>query len=55
MRRAPWSEPEGREAFCLKILLLPRFSENGVADLEMGRDNRRGKVVVVKYWLRIFL
>jgi hypothetical protein len=41
--------------FCKKILRIPRFAANGVAELELGRDSRRGKVlcVAVKYWLRI--
>jgi hypothetical protein len=35
-----------------KILGIPRFATNGVAELELGRDNRRGKVmsILVKYW-----
>jgi hypothetical protein len=33
---------------------LPRFAANGVAEAELGRDSRRGKVLcpAVKYWLR---
>jgi hypothetical protein len=38
-----------------KILRIPRYAANGVAELEMGRDSRRDKVLclAVKYWLRI--
>jgi hypothetical protein len=34
---------------------MPRFRANGVAELELGRDSRRSKVLclVEKYWLRI--
>jgi hypothetical protein len=40
---------------CKKILGIPRFAANGVAELELGRDSRRGKVMStsVKYWQRI--
>jgi hypothetical protein len=36
---------------CKKILGIPRFAVNGVAELELGRDSRRGKVLClsVKY------
>jgi hypothetical protein len=39
---------------CKKILRIPRFATNGVAELELGRDSRRGKVLcrAVKYWQR---
>jgi hypothetical protein len=39
---------------CKKILGIPRFAANGVAEIELGRDSRRGKVLclAVKYWLR---
>jgi hypothetical protein len=38
-----------------KILGISRFAANGVAELELGRDSRRGKVMstLVKYWQRI--
>jgi hypothetical protein len=38
-----------------KILAIPRFAANGAAELELGRDSRRGKVMctLVKYWQRI--
>jgi hypothetical protein len=39
---------------CKKILGIPRFSANGVAEVELGRDSRRAEVLclAVKYWLR---
>jgi hypothetical protein len=39
---------------CKKILGIPRFAANGVAEIELGMDNRRRKVLclAVKYWLR---
>jgi hypothetical protein len=39
---------------CKKILGIPRFAANKVAEIELGRDSRRGKVLclAVKYWLR---
>jgi hypothetical protein len=37
-----------------KILGIPRFTMNEVAELELGRDSRRGtELCLVKYWLRI--
>jgi hypothetical protein len=38
--------------FCKKILGLPRCAVNSVAEMELGRDSRRGKVIwlTVKYW-----
>jgi hypothetical protein len=47
-----WKETDiinGR--LCKKILGRPRFAANGVAELELGRDSRRGKVLclAVKY------
>jgi 1,2-phenylacetyl-CoA epoxidase catalytic subunit len=38
-----------------KILGIPRFAANGVAELELGTDSGRGKVIstLVKYWQRI--
>jgi hypothetical protein len=41
--------------FCKNVLRIPRFVTNGFADLELGRDSRRGKVLclTMKYWLRI--
>jgi hypothetical protein len=40
---------------CKKILGIPRFAANGVAELELGTDSRRDKVMstLVKYWQRI--
>jgi 1,2-phenylacetyl-CoA epoxidase catalytic subunit len=34
---------------------IPRFAANWVAELKLGRDSRRGKVMItlVKYWQRI--
>jgi hypothetical protein len=39
---------------CKKILGIPRYAANGFAELELGRDSRRGKVLclAVKYWKR---
>jgi hypothetical protein len=39
---------------CKKILGVPRFAANRVAELKLGRDSRRGKVLcrAVKYWQR---
>jgi hypothetical protein len=41
--------------FCKKILGLPRCAANGVAEMELGRNSRRGKAMwlAVKYWQRI--
>jgi hypothetical protein len=40
---------------CKKILGIPRFTANGVTELELGRDSRRSKVMnsLVTYWPRI--
>jgi hypothetical protein len=34
---------------------MPRSAANNVAELELGRDSRRGKVLsmIAKYWLRL--
>jgi hypothetical protein len=39
---------------CKKIVGIPRFAANRVAEVELGRNSRRGKVLclTVKYWLR---
>jgi hypothetical protein len=39
--------------FCKIILGVSRFSANNMAELELGRDSRRGKVLsmIAKYWL----
>jgi hypothetical protein len=39
---------------CKKILGISGFAANGVTELELGRDSRRGKVLclAVKYWQR---
>jgi hypothetical protein len=41
--------------FCKKILGVPRCAANGAAEIELGRDNRRGKTMslTLKYWQRI--
>jgi hypothetical protein len=41
-------------SLCKKILGIPRFAANRVAEIELGRDSRRAKVLclAVKYWLR---
>jgi hypothetical protein len=43
------------DRFCKNVRRIPRFSVNGVAELEMNTGSRRGKVLclVVKYWPRI--
>jgi hypothetical protein len=40
--------------FCKKILDLPRCAANGITEMELGRDGRRGKAmwVAVKFWQR---
>jgi hypothetical protein len=52
-----WKETDkihGR--FCKKILGVPRCAANGAAEIELGRDSRRGKTMrlTLKYWQRIF-
>jgi hypothetical protein len=39
--------------FCKVILGMPRSAANNVAELELGRDSRKGKVLstIAKYWL----
>jgi hypothetical protein len=41
--------------FYKKILGVPRCAANGAAEIELGRDSRRGKTisVILKYWQRI--
>jgi hypothetical protein len=41
--------------FCKIILGIPRSAANNMAELELGRDSRRGKVLstIVKYWLHL--
>jgi hypothetical protein len=41
--------------FCEKILGVPRCAANGAAEIELGRDSRRGKTMslTLKYWQRI--
>jgi hypothetical protein len=41
--------------FCKKILGVPRCVANGAAEIELGRDSRRGKIMslTLKYWHRI--
>jgi hypothetical protein len=43
--------------FCGEILGLPRCVANGMAEMELGRNSRRGKAmwVAVKYWQRVML
>jgi hypothetical protein len=53
MHRAEiWGLDEGwkeidiiNSTLCKKILWIPRFAANGVAEIELGRDSRRGKVL----------
>jgi hypothetical protein len=46
-------ETPGR--FCKKQIKVLRSAVNGVAELELGRNSRRGKVLctTVMYWIRI--
>jgi hypothetical protein len=41
--------------FCMKILRVHRFAANGIAELHLRGDRRRGEVlcVVMKYWLQL--
>jgi hypothetical protein len=41
--------------FCKKIFGVPRCATNGAAEIELGRDSRRGKTMslTLKYWKRI--
>jgi hypothetical protein len=41
--------------FCKVILGMPRSAANNVAELELGRVSRRGKVLsrITKFWLRL--
>jgi hypothetical protein len=41
--------------FCKVSLRMPRLAANNVAELELGRVSRRGKVLnrIAKYWLRL--
>jgi hypothetical protein len=31
-------------SFCKKVLRIPRCVMNGIAELELGRESRRGKI-----------
>jgi hypothetical protein len=49
-----WKETDKMHGrFCKIILGVPRFAANNMAELELGRDSRRGKVLsmTAKYWL----
>jgi hypothetical protein len=58
--RGKWAEFAGDNAvagnihgrFCKKILGLPTCPANGMAEIELERSSRRGKVMclAVKYW-----
>ena len=41
--------------FCLKVLRIPRGVINRIGELEMGRENRRGKILFLaaKYCCRV--
>jgi hypothetical protein len=41
--------------FCEIILGVPRFAANNMAELELEKNNRKGKFVsmIAKYWLRL--
>jgi hypothetical protein len=40
-----WKEIDKIHGRIKKILGIPRFAANGVAELELGRDSRRGEVM----------
>jgi hypothetical protein len=44
-----WQETDSHGRFCMTILQTTRFAVGGreVAELQMGRDNRKGKVISV--------
>jgi hypothetical protein len=51
-----WKGIDGiQKRFCKQVLKMPRFATNCVAELKLGTDNSRGKILclVVKYWLTI--
>jgi hypothetical protein len=51
-----WKETDKVQGrMCKKILGIPICAANVAAELELGRDNRRSKVMstLVKYWQKI--
>jgi hypothetical protein len=51
-----WKEVDRiHRQLCKKTLGLPRCAVNGMAEMELGRDSKRGKVMwlAVKYWQRM--
>jgi hypothetical protein len=49
-----WKETDKTHSrFCKIILGIPRFAANNVAELELGWDSRRGRVLstIEQYWL----
>jgi hypothetical protein len=40
--------------FCKKVEGIPRCAANGTAEVKLGRDNMRGKIMslTLKYWRR---
>jgi hypothetical protein len=41
--------------FCKKLMGIPNSAANGFAEMELGRNSRRGKCTgqILKYWYRI--
>jgi hypothetical protein len=51
-----WEETDMIQgSFHKKVLRIPRCATNGVEELEMGTESRRGKILslVAKYWFRV--
>jgi hypothetical protein len=41
--------------FCKKLMGIPNCAVNGMAEMELGRQSRRGKCIgqILKYWYQI--
>jgi len=41
--------------FCEKLMGIPNCTMNGLAEMELGRESRRGKCIgqILKYWFQI--
>jgi hypothetical protein len=51
-----WEETDKiHRRFCKKLIQVSRSAVNGAAELEFGRNDRRGEVLCawVEYWIRI--
>jgi hypothetical protein len=49
----PWKEVDKvYSRFCKKITGIPDCAANGFAEMELGRDSRRGKCIgqILNYW-----